>query len=83
MVAFRRPNQTLIRLWTRLQEYSPAMQRLLERGYRAKERPSGHRITPMFKDNGASIPPNVLICGSSAQRPANRSAMSCSPSGRS
>ena len=28
-----------------LQEYSPDMQRLLERGYRAKERPSGHRIT--------------------------------------
>ena len=27
-----------------LQEYSPDMQRLLDRGYRAKERPSGHRI---------------------------------------
>src|SRR6266581_2636086 len=46
-----------------LQEYSPDMQRLLERGYRAKERPSGHRITRKFKDNGGSIPPNVLICG--------------------
>jgi site-specific DNA-methyltransferase (cytosine-N4-specific) len=46
-----------------LQEYSPDMQRLLERGYRAKERPSGHRITPKFKDNGGSIPPNVLVCG--------------------
>jgi len=46
-----------------LQEYSPDMQRLLERGYRAKERPSGHRITRKFKDNGGSIRPNVLICG--------------------
>ncbi|MCI0462531.1 MAG: site-specific DNA-methyltransferase [Gemmataceae bacterium] len=46
-----------------LQEYSPDMQRLLERGYRAKERPSGHRITRKFKDNGGSIPPNVIICG--------------------
>ena len=46
-----------------LQEYSPDMQRLLERGYRAKERPSGHRITRKFKDNGGSIPPNVIVCG--------------------
>jgi site-specific DNA-methyltransferase (cytosine-N4-specific) len=46
-----------------LQEYSPDMERLLERGYRAKERPSGHRITRKFKDNGGSIPPNLLICG--------------------
>ena len=49
-----------------LQEYSPDMQRLLGRGYRAKERPSGHRITRKFKDNGGSIPPNVLICGNKA-----------------
>jgi site-specific DNA-methyltransferase (cytosine-N4-specific) len=46
-----------------LQEYSPDMQRLLERGYRAKERPSGYRITRKFKNNGGSIPPNVIICG--------------------
>jgi site-specific DNA-methyltransferase (cytosine-N4-specific) len=46
-----------------LQEYSPDMHRLLERGYRAKDRPSGHRITRKFKDNGGSIPPNVIICG--------------------
>jgi DNA modification methylase len=39
------------------------MHRLLERGYRAKERPSGHRITRKFKDNGGSIPPNLIICG--------------------
>jgi DNA modification methylase len=46
-----------------LQEYSPDRHRLLERGYRVKERPSGHRITPKFKDNGGSIPPNVIVCG--------------------
>ena len=46
-----------------LQEYSPDMKRLLERGYRAKARPSGHVITPKFKDNGGSIPANILICG--------------------
>jgi len=46
-----------------LQEYSPDMHRLLERGYRVKERPSGHRITRKFKDNGGSIPPNVIVCG--------------------
>jgi site-specific DNA-methyltransferase (cytosine-N4-specific) len=46
-----------------LQDYSPDMYRLLERGYRVKERPSGHRITCKFKDNGGSIPPNLLICG--------------------
>lgn len=46
-----------------LQEYSPDMLRLLERGYRAKERPSGHRITSKFKDNGGSIPPNLITCG--------------------
>jgi DNA modification methylase len=46
-----------------LQKYSEDMHRLLQRGYRAKERPSGHRITPKFKDNGGSIPPNLIICG--------------------
>jgi site-specific DNA-methyltransferase (cytosine-N4-specific) len=46
-----------------LQEYSPDRQRLLERGYRARERPSGHRITRKFKDNSGSNPPNVLLCG--------------------
>ena len=30
---------------------------------RRKERPSGHRITRKFKDNGGSIPPNVIVCG--------------------
>lgn len=46
-----------------LQEYSPDMLRILERGYRSKRRPSGHIITRKFKDNGGSIPPNVIICG--------------------
>lgn len=46
-----------------LQEYSPDMRRLLERGYKAKVRPSGHIITKKFKDNGGSIPANIIICG--------------------
>lgn len=46
-----------------LQDYSPDMQRLLKRGYRAKERPSGHKITRKFQDNGGSIPPNLIVCG--------------------
>ncbi|HET6576585.1 MAG TPA: site-specific DNA-methyltransferase [Fimbriiglobus sp.] len=46
-----------------LQEYSPDMLRLLERGYRSKTRPSGHVITKKFKNNGGSIPPNLIICG--------------------
>lgn len=46
-----------------LQEYSPDMQRLLKRGYRAKERPSGHKITQKFTDNGGSIPGNLFTAG--------------------
>jgi len=46
-----------------LQEYSPDMKRLLERGYRPKVRPSGHIITKKFTDRGGSIPGNVIICG--------------------
>lgn len=46
-----------------LNEYSPDMKRLLERGYKAKVRPSGHRITHKFSDRGGSIPPNVITCG--------------------
>jgi site-specific DNA-methyltransferase (cytosine-N4-specific) len=46
-----------------LQEYSPDMHRLLKRGYRLKQRPSGHHITRKFKDNGGSIPPNLITCG--------------------
>lgn len=46
-----------------LQPYSPDMLRLLQRGYRAKVRPSGHNITSKFTDKGGSIPGNILIMG--------------------
>jgi len=47
-----------------LRTYSPDMVRLLERGYRAKRRPSGHSITKKFlKDQGGAIPPNLLEFG--------------------
>ncbi|MCC6946712.1 MAG: site-specific DNA-methyltransferase [Bradyrhizobiaceae bacterium] len=44
-----------------LQPYSPAMQTLLENGYTAKKRPSGHDISEKFSiNNGAAIPPNLI-----------------------
>lgn len=44
-----------------LQPYSESMLHLLQHGYRAKKRPSGHDISTKFAtDNGASIPPNLL-----------------------
>ncbi len=47
-----------------LRPYSQDMIRLISRGYRAKERPSGHNITKKFqKDHGGSIPPNLLEFG--------------------
>jgi len=46
-----------------LTEYSPDMKRLLIKGYRAKERPSGHKITAKFKDRGGAIPSNVIERG--------------------
>ncbi len=47
-----------------LVEYSADMKRLIKRGYRAKQRPSGHHITEKFgRDQGGSIPPNILIFG--------------------
>ena len=46
-----------------LSEYSQDMKRLLVRGYRAKDRPSGHKITTKFADNGGSIPSNMLERG--------------------
>lgn len=46
-----------------LAEYSSDMKRLLVRGYRAKERPSGHKITNKFKDRGGSIPSNMIERG--------------------
>ncbi|MGH8611172.1 MAG: DNA-methyltransferase [Gammaproteobacteria bacterium] len=47
-----------------LRKYSGDMLRLLQRGYRTKERPSGHNITPKFnKNHGGAIPPNLLDFG--------------------
>ena len=46
-----------------LQEYSPDMLRLIQRGYRPMKRPSGHNITAKLKEREGSIPPNVLILG--------------------
>lgn len=43
--------------------YSEDMKRLLKRGYRAKERPSGHKITHKFRECGGSIPGNVITIG--------------------
>lgn len=44
-----------------LQPYSEAMIDLLERGYKAKKRPSGHDISEKFsRNNGAAIPPNLI-----------------------
>ena len=44
-----------------LQPYSPSMKGLLEKGYKAKKRPSGHDISENFRiDNGAAIPPNLI-----------------------
>ncbi len=46
-----------------LSPYSEDMKRLLKRGYRAKERPSGHRITHKFTEQAGAIPPNLLTLG--------------------
>lgn len=47
-----------------LSSYSEDMKRLLARGFRAKQRPSGHVITPKFgQDRGGSIPTNVIERG--------------------
>lgn len=44
-----------------LQPYSDSMKALLNNGYKAKLRPSGHDISEKFSiDNGASIPPNLI-----------------------
>jgi len=44
-----------------LQPYSESMKSLIKNGYKAKKRPSGHDISKKFaKDNGGSIPPNLL-----------------------
>jgi len=47
-----------------LRPYSRDMLRLIDKGYRAKLRPSGHTITNKFqRDLGGSIPPNLLEFG--------------------
>jgi site-specific DNA-methyltransferase (cytosine-N4-specific) len=47
-----------------LRPYSTDMLRLIQRGYTAKGRPSGHTITSKFQKNlGGSIPPNMLEFG--------------------
>jgi site-specific DNA-methyltransferase (cytosine-N4-specific) len=44
-----------------LQPYSPSMEDLLAKGYKAKLRPSGHDISEKFAiNNGAAIPPNLI-----------------------
>lgn len=44
--------------------YSPDMERLLKRGYKAKQRPSGHHITPKWnRDLGGAICSNLFTCG--------------------
>jgi DNA modification methylase len=44
-----------------LKPYSESMKLLLENGYKAKLRPSGHDISTKFqKDNDGAIPPNLL-----------------------
>jgi len=46
-----------------LRIYSESMKRLLKNGYKAKLRPSGHKISKKFKrDLGGSIPANLLVC---------------------
>ena len=44
-----------------LSPYSSSMRHLLQNGYKAKLRPSGHDISTKFqKNNGGSVPPNLL-----------------------
>jgi len=44
-----------------LRPYSRSMEDLLQNGYRAKKRPSGHDISDNFsRDNGGAIPPNLI-----------------------
>ena len=44
-----------------LQPYSESMKQLIQKGYKAQRRPSGHNISTKFqKDNGGAIPPNLI-----------------------
>jgi len=63
-----------------LQPYSPDMIRLLRKGYKSKQRPSGHFITGKFmNDHGGSIPPNILIAGANESN--SRYIKSCTTNG--
>jgi site-specific DNA-methyltransferase (cytosine-N4-specific) len=47
-----------------LNKYSPDMKRLLKRGYKPKQRPSGHVITAKFgHDHGGAIPSSLIERG--------------------
>jgi site-specific DNA-methyltransferase (cytosine-N4-specific) len=47
-----------------LSTYSADMIRLIKKGFRAKQRPSGHNITDKFRrDKGGSIPSNLITRG--------------------
>ncbi|MEK6608074.1 MAG: site-specific DNA-methyltransferase [Myxococcota bacterium] len=44
--------------------YSPDMERLIKRGYKAKQRPSGHNVTAKWgRDLGGAICSNLFTCG--------------------
>jgi DNA modification methylase len=44
--------------------YSPDMERLIEKGFRTKKRPSGHNITAKFRNNhNGAIPSNLVWRG--------------------
>jgi len=50
-----------------LTPYSRDMERLLKKGYKDKERPSGHKITKKFMKNlGGAIPSNLIECGNNS-----------------
>lgn len=54
-----------------LNEYSPAMQRILKgKKYNSGHRPSGHKVSQegFYKDNGGSISPNVLAIPNAKSR---------------
>lgn len=52
-----------------LQPYTNDMEYLLEKGYKPKERPSGHKITNKFcRRNLGSIPPNLLEISNTASK---------------
>jgi DNA modification methylase len=47
-----------------LTPYSPDMIRLIKKGFKAKQRPSGHNITAKFgRDKGGSIPSDLICRG--------------------